>query len=186
MTLNENQPGRGSDISAFNESSPTSYWIFQCSPKAFDIETALRTGVLDDWTISAHKGRIKTGDKVIIWVTGENSGCYALAEIVYEPRIVDSSDDDSLWKVENTNSLKAGIRITHNLVERPILKENIANIPALSDLKVGNQGTNFTATETEFEVLRRIAENNPSARYWIYAPGENARLWDEFYDNGIM
>ena len=28
--------------------------------------------------------------------------------------------------------------------------------------------------------------SNDCVNYWTYAPGENARLWDEFYKNGIM
>lgn len=26
----------------------------------------------------------------------------------------------------------------------------------------------------------------PSRKYWLYAPGENAEMWDEFYEHGIM
>ena len=29
-------------------------------------------------------------------------------------------------------------------------------------------------------------EYDSSKRYWLYAPGSNASLWDEFYDEGIM
>lgn len=28
--------------------------------------------------------------------------------------------------------------------------------------------------------------NESTKKYWIYAPGENAELWDEFYENSIM
>lgn len=28
--------------------------------------------------------------------------------------------------------------------------------------------------------------NESTKKYWIYAPGENAELWDEFYENAIM
>lgn len=31
-----------------------------------------------------------------------------------------------------------------------------------------------------------IQPNKPDRHYWIYAPGEKARLWDEFYEEGIM
>lgn len=29
-------------------------------------------------------------------------------------------------------------------------------------------------------------KSNQPRKYWLYAPGENARKWDEFYDQGIM
>src|SRR5690554_2155181 len=55
------------------------YWIFQGNPNIFDFKTALRDEVLTSWTVTAHKDKIKTGDKVILWITGNKSGCYALA-----------------------------------------------------------------------------------------------------------
>ncbi len=29
-------------------------------------------------------------------------------------------------------------------------------------------------------------QTHKTKRYWLYAPGENAKFWDEFYDKGIM
>lgn len=67
-----------------DERKKVNYWIFQGNPK-FDFETALREEILTDWTVSAHKDKIKVGDKVILWITGDQSGCYALAEVTSEP-----------------------------------------------------------------------------------------------------
>jgi hypothetical protein len=164
----------------------TNYWIFQGNPKVFDFETALRENILTDWTVSAHKDKIKKGDKVILWITGGKPGCYALAEIVAEPHEKSASPDDHLWKSEDKNSLKADIKITHNLVDRPILKEEISDIKELKDLKVGNQGTNFQAAKKEFDKILEIAMNKSNRKYWLYAPGENANKWNEFFENGIM
>ena len=163
------------------------YWIFQGNPKVFDFETALRDEILTDWKVSSYKDKIKTGDKVILWITGSKSGCYALAEVLSEPYEKTSSPDDHLWKSEVTSTLKADIKITHNFVDSPILKSKVDSLVELRDLKVGNQGTNFSATKDEFESLLGIAILiNDLRKYWIYAPGENAELWDEFYEQGIM
>lgn len=136
------------------------YWIFQGNPKIFDFETALKENILTDWTVSNHKDRIKAGDKVILWITGNNSGCYALAEVASKPKEKKNSPDSHLWKESDKSELKANIKITHNLVDEPISKEEILKIAELSELKVGNQGTNFTATQEEFEILLSIIENN--------------------------
>jgi len=161
-------------------------WIFQGNPKVFDFETALKEEILTDWTVSAHKDKIKVGDKVVLWITGNKPGCYALAEVTVEPHDKVSSLDDHLWKGEDKSELKAGIKITHNLVDSPILKENIDSLEELKDLKVGNQGTNFSATQEEFESLLTLAMNKTTRQYWLCAPGENASKWDEFYDEGII
>lgn len=169
-----------------NDKRKVNYWIFQGNPEVFNFETALRDEILADWTVSAHKNKIRTGDKVILWITGDQSGCYALAEVVSEPHEKKSSLDDHFWKVEDKSTLKADIKITHNFVDAPILKSKVDSLEELRDLKVGNQGTNFSATENEFESLLGLATNNEKKRYWLYAPGENANKWTEFYDAGIM
>ena len=169
-----------------DERKKINYWIFQGNPKVFDFETALREEILTDWTVSAHKNKIKVGDKVLLWITGDQSGCYALAEVTSEPHQKKTSPDDHLWKGEDKSSLKADIKITHNLVDHPILSEEISGIEELSNLKVGNQGTNFSATEEEYQTILDLSENTNEKQYWLYAPGENAYLWDEFYQEGIM
>lgn len=164
------------------------YWIFQGNPKLFDFEKALKENILISWTVSSHKDKIKVGDKVILWITGSKSGCYALAEVTSEPHQKAASPDDYLWKENDKNNFKSDIKITHNLVDTPILKEDISDIEELKDLKIGNQGTNFTATQKEYEALLdwALPKDTGKIQYWIYAPGENARHWDEFYEKGIM
>ena len=129
------------------------YWIFQGNPRMFDFETALRDDILTDWTVSAHKNKIKIGDKVILWITGSKAGCYALAEVTSKPRTRNTSPDDHLWKEEDKSELKADIKVTHNLVNNPILNEDTQGVYELNDLKVGHQGTNFSASEKEFNTF---------------------------------
>lgn len=137
------------------------YWIFQGNPNQFDFETALRENILDDWTVSAHKDKIKPGDKVILWITGKVSGCYALAEVTSEPYEKEQSADSHLWKTEDKNNTKVDITITHNWVDDPILKADLEQESILKNLKVGNQGTNFSATKDEYNYFLSLT-NNPS------------------------
>ena len=169
-----------------DERKKVNYWVFQGNPRVFDFETALSQEILTDWTVSAHKEKIKAGDKVILWITGDQAGCYALAEVISKPHQKTTSPDDHLWKGEDKSSLKADIKITHNLVDSPILKSKVDSIEELRDLKVGNQGTNFSATEDEFETLLGLVGNKTKKQYWLYAPGENGHKWQEFYDKSIM
>ena len=169
-----------------DQKEETNYWVFQGNPKAFDFETALNEGLLDDWTVSAHKDKIKEGDKVIIWITGDKSGCYALAEVTSEPHVKENSSDDHLWKTKEKSGMKVDISITHNLFQSPILKQKIDSVKELKNLKVGSQGTNFSSTEEEYKAILELAENMNTRKYWLYAPGEQANKWDEFYEEGIM
>lgn len=169
----------------FKKKSESNYWVFQGNPKVYDFKTALKENILTNWTVSAHKNKIKVGDKIIIWITGPQSGCYALAEVTSKPHERKLSPDDHLWEKNNKIDLKVDIKITHNFTDRPIFKEDIEGIESLNNLKVGLQGTNFSATNEEYYTMVQL-RNQDNIKYWIYAPGENADYWDEFYDLGII
>lgn len=169
-----------------DQKSNLNYWIFQGNPKVFDFETALKKEILTDWTVSAHKDKIKVGDKIILWITGNKAGCYALAEVTSEPHTKKPSPNDHLWKNEDKSNIKAGIKITHNWVDNPILKTTVNELEELNTLNVGNQGTNFSATKEQYDTIMEIAKTNNEKKYWIYTPGEKASKWEDFYDSGIM
>lgn len=136
-----------------------SFWIFQGNPNVFDFETAIRENLLHDWTVSTHKDKIKERDKVILWITGKKAGCYALAQITNSPKETESSPDDHLWKSKDKNSLKAGLKIQANLIDIPLLWENIKSFNGLKNMKVGNQGTNFLATRKEYRIIEKLVED---------------------------
>lgn len=136
------------------------YWVFQCNPDDFDFETAVRKKVLDNWSVVAHKEKIKKGDKVILWVTGKKAGCYAFARITSDPAEATSSTDDNLWKKDHKISLKAGIELTHNLLDKPLLWQNIKDTADLKGLKVNLQGTNFSATRKQYNSLLKLLDKS--------------------------
>jgi hypothetical protein len=154
-----NDPYRSMAITIWNDRF-INYWIFQCNPNEFDLETAVKNKLLKEWNVAAHKDKIKVGDKVILWVTGKRAGCYALARITTEPSVSKNSPDDHLWKTEPKQALKAGIELTHDLVDKPILWQRIKEKNGLEDLKVGNQGTNFSATRKQYNTLLNFIKNS--------------------------
>lgn len=136
--------------------SSTNYWIFQGNPKIYDIQSALNADAIKSWTVNAHKDAIKPGDKVILWATGEQAGVYALGEITSEPiERKEEPEELAFYKTpsENSEGTRVSLEITHNLANSPITKEELANIKALEKLKVGSQGTNFSATKEQYTQL---------------------------------
>lgn len=165
-------------------------WIFQGNLKIYNVVGALNDNVLKTWSVKTHKDAIQIGDKVILWVSGNKAGCYALAEVTSD--VFEAKDDESEMRYyvdSRTNEIgsRVSIKITHNLSANPILKDQIQGIKDLSSLKAGSQGTNFKATKIEYDTFLKLAEKNLTNRkYWLYAPGENAEMWNEFYEQGIM
>ena len=77
-------------------------------------KNSLKENKLTEFAVNAHVKNIKIGDRVIIWISGNKSGCYALAEVISNSKNEGSSINEAF---------KAGIQVTHNLVKNPILKE---------------------------------------------------------------
>ena len=62
------------------------------------------------------------------------------------------------------------------------------NTSRLSDLDMNWLTQDFLLyLDKNQNLIEKLSQPNKSDRhYWIYAPGEKARLWDEFYNDGIM
>lgn len=165
------------------------YWVFQGNPDIYDIVGALKELAVTNWRVASHGKEIKIGDKIILWVTGKEAGCYALGEVAgeieYDVRDIEKKRfyKDNSYDVPHN---RVPIQIIHNLVESPILKEQIAGIKELAELQAGLQGTNFTATKEQYEAFEIIIKGGNSRRYWLYSPGEEAKAWEDFYFKGIM
>ncbi len=160
------------------------YWIFQANPNIFDLASSLLRNDEDHhtWDINQNKKRIKKGDKVILWQTGHKSGVYALATVksdIYETTEMDENGKEKLQNIVD-------LIIDFNLADSPILKKQLSNIEIFKDFYAGNQGTNLRATQEQYEYLEKLAQNYKTANVWLYAPGEQAYLWDEMHQKNLM
>lgn len=180
-------------VKEITKGDSVNYWIFQGNPKIYDVIRALKDNILKTWSVTRHKDKIKIGDKVILWVAGKRSGCYALCTVTSE--IINRADDPIEQryytdKSQNKPHDKVEIEIDYNLWDKPILTETIENNPIFKDIKRGIQGTNFTATKEQYEVFLEMVKEgttiSKARKYWLYAPGENASEWEELYKAGIM
>ena len=48
-----------------------SYWIFQGNPKVYDFSSAINEGTIDQWTASAHRDKMRIGDRVVFVLSSE-------------------------------------------------------------------------------------------------------------------
>jgi hypothetical protein len=171
----------------FNYVAPN-YWVFQGNPKTYNITNALKAAHLKSWKVAAHKDKIKIGDKVILWQTGNASGCYALAEVTSNVEVFELRDFEKQYYINPEDSKitdRVKIRVIKYLADAPILKNEVFGNSIFSNFKAGNQGTNFSSTEEEYNTLLNWHES-ANRKYWLYAPGRNAEHWDTFYKDGII
>ena len=83
-----------------DKTSEVNYWIFQGNPDIYNITNALKAAHLKSWKVAAHKENIAIGDKVIIWQTGKDAGCYALAEVTSEVGVFEEETVEKQYYVD--------------------------------------------------------------------------------------
>jgi len=145
-----------STVEKAGQKSEANFWIFQGSPKIYDIVGALRDNAVKTWSVKAHKSKIKTGDKVILWSTGADSGCYALGTVSSD--VENRTDDPSELKYYYDTPVSGAsdrveIRVDYNFCDNPILKTKLMDVSSFEDFNGGNQGTNFTATKEQYDTI---------------------------------
>lgn len=139
------------------------YWVFQGSPKIYNMGAALEANALKTWTVSSHRDKIKNGDKFILWLTGKYSGCYALGTVVSDVTFMQEEDEEMSFYVkptEKVENFRVNITIDHNFFNKPILSDLVKNNPVFKDFKGGNQGTNFISTKEEYDSILKILDLN--------------------------
>ncbi|MGO4820578.1 MULTISPECIES: AAA family ATPase [unclassified Flavobacterium] len=143
---------------------PINYWVFQGNPKEFNIVKALEDNALKTWRVKAHKDKIKKGDKVILWSGGKHAGVYALATVDSDVETMPEPEIEKSYYKDQTvyeDKERVFLKIDYNLFSQPVLKTVLENHPWFSKMKVGSQGTNFTATKEEYKsILKLISKMN--------------------------
>ncbi|RZK10195.1 MAG: EVE domain-containing protein [Flavobacterium sp.] len=139
------------------------YWVFQGNPKVYNTIEALRENAIKTWTVSTHRDKIKEGDKFILWLTGDQSGCYALGKVLSGVAEMKENDGEMSYYLEPTDQLvrhRVRVEIEYNFADNPVLGRDIKNNPVFDSFKAGNQGTNFTATAEEYQTLLQLGTND--------------------------
>lgn len=160
-------------------------WIFQATPNTFDLRSALEDGAVDGWAVTAHKDNIKKGDLAILWLCGQESGCYGLAECLEDPHIGQTGKSTDYWKGSpiagvREKNMMVKVKILHNFVGNPITKPEMAGFACFANFHGGNQGTNFRATQEQFDSMLKLRpESTPSL--WLISLGRGSHLWEDMH-----
>lgn len=128
-----------------DQNPATNYWVFQCNPTQYDILSEWQNRTEETWSVSTYKKDIHPGDKVILWVTGKNSGCYGLCTV--------KSD------LLNDGKDYVELDIDFNLVNETIQKEILIELPEFIGFRGGSMGTNLKATKQQYQKILDMIEN---------------------------
>jgi len=160
---------------AFAGTPAGNYWVFQGNPKFYDVVGALKDGALKTWQVNQNKNNIHPGDRVIVWVTGETAGCYALATVMSEVHTATQDPKEAAYQkqpVKNSTIEGVTLRIDTNLWDTPVSKADIAGQPMFRDFPAGRQGTNLAAIKAHYDGILAFARGRTAVRYWKVSHGK--------------
>ena len=138
------------------------YWLFQNNPEKFRLKDALKEEALKTFPVRSHKTKIKKGDKVILWQTGSEAGCYGLATVNSEVEADQVNDlEKSFYTVEPQEMERVDLKVDYNLWSSPITKDILPLSRSFDRFYAGLPGTNYKATEEQFnEIIQLIQQAN--------------------------
>ena len=144
-------------------------WVFQANPTIFDIEGAIAALTRMRWTIRKYKDRIRKGDVVFFWMSGQRSGCVGRGVIVTDPQAMAELAEEQPFhrnseEIGDTNATRVELEITHRCLP-PISRVSLLDDPVLKNMQVLRiaQGTHFPLTEAEATELERRCRSSSSA-----------------------
>lgn len=150
-------------LDRISEYRSINYWVFQANPTIYDISGALKAGILKTWSVKQFKKDINIGDKVILWVSGKDAGVYALATVSSPVQNIKEDPQEYSYYInpsqKQENADRVSLQLDYNLVNNPISKATVLEHNILKDLTQGIQGTNFQATQEQYDAILNMIEH---------------------------
>lgn len=136
------------------------YWLFQANPTRYRIHEALEQKAEDYWNLNQHASQISVGDRVLIWICGDEAGIYAVGTVVTAPVVMpDAPGGTPYWRPPSSGSQprpRVLVRFDQKLLDQPLRKAFLLTDPVLSGLRVLHQprATNFPVTVEQWTALQ--------------------------------
>ena len=132
-------------------------WIFQWNPKVWGGDEFLHDkspGDSSDWSVNQYRAEVATGDRMLFWRAGKDSGIYAIATIVGRP--FERAPEDQVNP--NAQSEWAVNFRFDELLDPPVLKTELLAHPTLKELRVIRfpNATNFPVDSDQWEALEQL------------------------------
>lgn len=144
--------------------SKLNYWIFQTNPKIFRLQDALRANAVETFSVTAHKKKIKAGDKIILWEAGKQAGVYGLATVLAAPsESTPLAEELPFFNHPIEPTERVPIEVDYNLWSRPVTKNMLPDGGSFAEFYAGLPGTNFKATKAQYQEIESLIEQHDLA-----------------------
>jgi len=135
-------------------------WIFQANPSKYRILEALQERAEDYWNLNQHAKSVHIGDRVLIWVSGDDAGIYAVGTVITEPVVrSDAPEATPYWRPPSSGNPprpRVLVHFDHIFADAPLRKPFLMTDPVLQKLGVIScpRATNFAVTEEQWQTVQ--------------------------------
>ncbi len=150
-----------------NEGGPQA-WMFQGNPQRYANLQMLASQPGELWNLRQYAGEVRVGDRVYIWIAGEEAGIYAVGTVVTSPAVmVDSPLGIRQWTDPREGRLafpRVEVRYDRVMLNRPLLKQYLRTDPILRDLTILRmpRATNYPLTTAQAGAIEEWLADSPS------------------------
>ncbi|MGA9883360.1 MAG: EVE domain-containing protein [Candidatus Acidiferrales bacterium] len=145
------------------------FWLFGANPGRYKFVDELRLGKADWWYVKQFRDKLRRGDKVILWQSGDEAGIYAFGMLANKPYKIRNE-----WRVD----------IKYDpLMRRPVFKRELKKHPVLRDMAVLKmpRGRNpFRVKKSEWLALQELISKDTVCIFTHYQSEENS------FTNGLV
>ena len=132
------------------------YWLFQGNPTFYRLLDAIRDLDTMFWLVTRYSKQIQVGKGVSIWMSGQNAGIYAVAEVIEPPQILTELPEPDYWLDRDRfrqDKPHVKIRFLRKLLGQPLRRFELKYDPILRDLLVIRvpNSTNFKVTAEQWQ-----------------------------------
>ena len=141
------------------KSKNTNYWLLQIKSSDFRLLRSLKVNELKLYPVKSLRTNIQKGDKIIIWRSGKNTGCYALATAVSDTGEWPFSKNELIF-FKNNPSFKTNVKlkIDLNLWEFPVLVNQLKENKLFDQFSEELPGLNYKVTEKHYAFIKELAQ----------------------------
>ena len=137
------------------------YWLFQANPKHYRLLDAIRDCDAIFWLVTRHTKDIAVGDGVLVWMSGENAGIYAVAEVIEAPHLLTKIPHEDYWLDRDRfreDKPHVKIRFLRKLLGQPLRRLELKRDRILRDLLVirAPYSTNFRVTPEQWQQVYQL------------------------------
>lgn len=146
------------------ENDDISVWIFQGNPNRYDVLNSLSDKEIGNrihWLVNQYRNKIKKGHLGLIWMSGSESGVYAVTRIESDPAVMTEFEAErKYWfdSSEKTEAIRVEMVVIKRMINKPLFKKDIKDIDGLRNLSILKQyqGTNFPVKNSEWRIISEL------------------------------